>query len=109
MTQVVFDRSLLDQVNLPTAIAAAALVLAVILVIKIGKVLLFAAMFGAMAGGVSLGQGHQPGTAGTHAAIGFGLAALTLFLIKMTKNLILWLVITGVGVMALFVWDGLRK
>jgi hypothetical protein len=96
-------------VNLPTAIAAACLVLAVILVIKIGKALLFAAMFGALAGGVSLGQGSPPATAGTHAAIGFGVAAVTLFLIKLTRSLMLWLVITGVGVMALFIADGLRQ
>ena len=102
-------RELLNGVNLPTAIAAAALVLAVIVVIKIGKALLFAAMFGAMAGGVSLGQGNRPATAGAHAAIGFGVAAITLLLVKMTRSLILWLVITGVGVMALFVFDGLRR
>jgi hypothetical protein len=104
-----FIQDAIHQINLPTALAAAALVLAVILVIKIGKALLFAAMFGAMAGGVSLGQGNPPRTAGIHAAIGFGVAAVTLFLIKMTRSLIMWLVITGMGVAALFVWDGLSK
>lgn len=104
-----FFQDALHQIDLPTAFAAAVLVLAVILVIKIGKVLLFAALFGATAGGVSLGQGNQPETAGVHAAIGFGVAAVTLFLIKLTKNLLLWLVITALGVGALFVWDGLRK
>jgi hypothetical protein len=107
---VVFPGSeLFHQVNLPTAIAAALLVLAVILVIKIGKVLLFAAMFGALAGGVSLGQGSAPAAAGTHAALGFGVAALTLLLIKLTRSLVLWLVITGLGVAALFLYDGLRQ
>lgn len=100
---------MVQHINVPTALAAAALVLAVILVIKIGKALLFAAMFGAMAGGVSLGQGNQPRTAGAHAAIGFGVAMVTLFLIRMTKNLMLWLVITGVGVIALFLFEGFRQ
>jgi hypothetical protein len=104
-----FFHDTFHQINLSTAIAAAALVLAVILVIKIGKALLFAAIFGAMAGGVSLSQGNQPATAGTHAAIGFGVAAVTLFLIKLTKNLMLWLVITGVGVIALFLFEGFRQ
>lgn len=102
-------QDLLHQINLPTALAAAALVLVVILVIKIGKALLFAAMFGAMAGGVSLGQGNSPRTAGMHAAVGFGVAAVTLFFIRMTKSLIMWLVITGVGVIALFVFDGMKR
>jgi hypothetical protein len=99
---------ILKGVNPPTAIAAALLVLAVIVVIRIGKALLFAAMFGALAGGVSLGQGSAPSTAGTHAAIGFGVAAATLLLIKLTRSLMLWLVITGLGVAALFLYDGLR-
>ena len=100
---------LLKDINLPTAVTAALLVLAVILVIKIGKVLLFAAMVGALAGGVSLGQGSAPATAETHAVVGFGLAAVTLFLIKLTRSLVLWLVITGCGVAALFLYDGFRR
>ena len=100
---------LLRNVNVPTAIAAALLVLAVILVIKIGKALLFAAMFGALAGGVSLGQGSPPALAGTHAAIGFGVAAATLFLVKLTKSIVLWLLITALGVAALFLYDGFRQ
>lgn len=95
-------------INLPTAIAAAALVLAVIVFIKIGKALLLSAMFGAMAAGVSIGQGHSTATAGRHAAIAFGVAAITLLLIKTTRSLLLWLAITGLGVLALFVLDGLR-
>jgi hypothetical protein len=109
LTAVFPGKSLLQDVNLPTALAAAALVLAVILVIKIGKVLLLSAMFGAMAAGVSVGQGSRPAEAGVHAAIAFGVAAVTLFLIKMTRSLLLWLVITGAGVVALFVADGLRR
>lgn len=109
MSLLIPVQDLLSKVDLPTAVAAAALVLAVIVVIKIGKVLLFAAMIGAMVAGVSLGQGNQPGTAATHSAIGFGVAAVTLFLVKLTKNLLLWLVITGAGVLALFVVDGLRR
>ncbi len=98
----------LRHINLPTAIAAAALVLAVIVVIKIGKALLLSAMFGAMAAGLSVGRGNSPAIAGRHAAIAFGVAAATLFLIKTTRNLLLWLVITGLGVLALFFFDGLR-
>lgn len=89
---------LLANINLPTAIAAAALVLLVILVIRIGKVLIMAGVFGVLAGGVSLGQGHPPGTASAHAAIGFGVAAITLFFIRMTKSLILWVLITALGI-----------
>lgn len=91
-------------INLPTMIAAAALVIAVMVVIKIGKALLFAAMFGALAGGVSLGQGNVPATAGTHAAIGFGVAAVTLFLVKVTRSIVMWLLITAVGVSALLLY-----
>ncbi len=98
----------LRQVNLATAIVAAALVLAVVLVIKVGKALLFSAMFGAMAAGVSVGEGNPLPVAGQHAAIAFGVAALTLFLIRTTRNLLLWLLITGLGVLALFVYDGFR-
>jgi hypothetical protein len=91
----------LTQLNLPTAIVAALLVLAVILVIKVGKVLLMAGIFGALAGGVSLEQGSTPTTAGTHAAIGFGVALVTLVLVKLTRSLMLWLVITALGTGAL--------
>lgn len=95
---------LTDGVNLPTMIAAALLALAVIVVIKIGRVLLTAAIFGAMAGGVSLGQGNAGESAATHATIGFAVAAITLFLIKVVRGLLLWVVITalGVGMLALF-------
>jgi hypothetical protein len=96
----VLDR-LTDGVNLPTMVAAALLVLAVIVVIRIGRVLLMAAIFGALAGGVSLGQGSSADAAATHAAIGFGVAAVTLFLIKMVRGLLLWILITGLGVGAL--------
>jgi len=99
---------LLENLNLPTAIAAAALVLAVIVVIRIGKVLIMAGVFGMLAGGVSLGQGHSAGTAGTHAAIGFGIAALTLFIIRLTRSLLLWVVITALGIGAL-IWSGTAR
>ncbi len=99
---------LLANINLPTAIAAAALVFLVILVIRIGKVLIMAGVFGMLAGGVSLGQGHPPGTAGAHAAIGFGVAAITLFFIRMTKSLILWVVITVLGIGALLLSGSVR-
>lgn len=96
----------LDGINLPTAVAAAALVLLAIVVIRIGRVLVMAGIFGMLAGGVSLGQDNSPADAGVHAAIGFGVAAVTLFLIRMTKSLVLWLVITALGVGALS-WFGM--
>jgi hypothetical protein len=99
---------LLANINLPTAIAAAALVLVVIVVIRIGKVLIMAGVFGMLAGGVSLGQGHPPATASAHAAIGFGVAAITLFIIRMTKSLMLWVVITALGIGAL-IWSGVAR
>lgn len=92
-------------VNVPTMIAAVVLILLVLLVLKIGRVLLFAAVFGGMAGGVSLGQGYEPGTAGTHAAIAFGVAAATLFFVRMAKSAIMWLLITGLGILALLIFD----
>ena len=91
-------------INAPTLIVAALLVFAVIIVIKIGKALLMAGIFGALAGGASLSQGSAPGAAASHAAVGFGVAAVTLFLIKFTRNLILWLLITALGVGALLIF-----
>ncbi|MEO8636814.1 MAG: hypothetical protein ABI587_16180 [Gemmatimonadales bacterium] len=91
-------------INAPTLIVAVLLVVAVLIVIKVGKALLMAGVFGAMAGGASLGQGNTPGIAGAHAAIGFGIAAVTLFLIKFTKSLMLWLLITALGVGAMLIF-----
>jgi hypothetical protein len=91
----------IGNINGPTLIVAVLLVFAVIIVIRIGKALLMAALFGALAGGASLGQGIAPGEAATHAAIGFGVAAATLFLIRFTRSLILWPLITVLGVGAL--------
>lgn len=96
-------------INVPTMIAAAGLVLAVIFVIKVGKVLLFAATFGAIAGGASLGQGNTGGMAGTHAAIGFGVATITLFLVKVSRSSIMWLLITALGVGALLLYGFNRE
>ena len=95
---------LVASINAPTLLAAVLLVFAVIIVIKIGKALLMAGIFGALAGGTSLSRGSTPGTAASHAAIGFGVAAVTLFLINFTKNLMLWLLITGLGVGALLIF-----
>jgi hypothetical protein len=95
---------LLAGVNLPTMVAAALLVLAVIVVIRIGKALVMAALFGAIAGGASLGQGNEPSTAGAHAAIGFGVAAVTFFLVRTAKSFLMWIVITGLAVAALLLW-----
>lgn len=103
-SELPFVREFLSHINVPTMIAAALLVLAVIVVIRIGKALVMAAIFGAIAGGVSLGEGNEPATAGTHAAIGFGVAAVTFFLIRSTRSLIRWLLITAVAVAALLLW-----
>ena len=73
------------------------LVLAVIVVSKIGKAFAMAAMLGVLTGGVSLGQGHPPAAAAAHAAIGFGVAALALFLMKVTKMVALGALITAIA------------
>ena len=99
-----FVNQFIDSINGPTLIAAMLLVFAVIIVIRIGKALLLAGIFGALAGGASLGQGLAPAQAATHAAIGFGVAAATLFLIRFTRSLVLWPLITALGVGALLVF-----
>ncbi len=88
-------------VHLPTMLAAALLVLAVIVVIKVGKVLLVAVIFGVLAGGVSMGEGNPAAAAANHAAVAFGVAATTLFLVKIVRGLVLWLLIAALGVAAL--------
>jgi hypothetical protein len=93
--------------ELPTVIASALLVLAVIVIVKIGRLLLMAAMLGVIAGGVALGQGHPAETAATHAVVGFAIAAIVLLLIKFVRNLVLWVVITALGAGALL-FDGLH-
>jgi len=96
---------LIAGINLPTMIAAAllvlVLVLTVIVAIRLGKVLLMAALFGLLAGSVSLGQGHAPTQAGTHAAIGFGVATTTMILIRVARGILIWTLITAAGVLAL--------
>lgn len=94
----------IDRIDGPTLIVAVLLVFAVIVVIRIGKALLLAGIFGALAGGASLGQGIAPGEAATHGAIGFGVAAATLFLLRFTRSLILWPLITALGLGALLVF-----
>jgi hypothetical protein len=66
-------------------------------------------VFGILAGGVSLGQGNSPSVAGTHATIAFAVAAVTLILIKLTKGLLIWLMITALGVGALYFVRGLGR
>ncbi len=95
-------------INLPAMFVAACLVLAAIIVIRIGKALVMAAIFGSIAGAASLGQGNPPMTAGAHAAIGFGVAAVTLLLVRMARSFLLWTAITGLAVAALFLW-GFRR
>ena len=95
--------SLVAHVDPPTMIAAAVLVLAALLLIRIGKALLLAAIFGGMTGAISLGQGSSPTTAAIHAAIGFGVAVVTQLFIGFTKSLLLWLLVTALGGGALFV------
>jgi hypothetical protein len=91
-------------INLPTMLAAALLVLAVMVLIRIGKTLIMAAVFGSIAGGASLGQGNSPGSAATHAAIGFAVAAVALFFVRFIRQLGTWLLITAAGVAALLLW-----
>jgi len=92
---------LLSRIDAPTAVAAAALVFLVLLVIRIGRILVMAGVFGAIAGGASLSQGSSPKEATAHAAVAFGVAAVMFFLVKMTKSILLWLAIHGAGVAAL--------
>lgn len=91
----------LDHLDPPFLIVAVALVLAVILVVKIGKVVFMAAVFGALAGGVSLAQGTPSAVASSHAVIGFGVAAVMLFLIKLTKTMF-WLLIPVICALVFF-------
>jgi hypothetical protein len=93
--------SLLHRIDAPTALAAAALVILVLLVIKIGKIVLMAAVFGVIAGGASLSQGHSAKEASTHAVAAFVAAAAMFFLVKMTRSILHWLLITATGVAAL--------
>ena len=93
-----------SQLNTPTILAAFALIVLVFIVIKIGKVLLMAAVFGAIAGGASISQGTEPKTAAGHAALAFAGAAVMFFLVKMAKSMVLWLLITGAGVAAMLWW-----
>jgi len=92
---------LIAGINLPTMLAAALLVLAVIVVIRIGKLLLMAALFGLLAGSLSLGQGHPPAQAATHAAIGFGVAATTMILVRIARGILIWTLITAAGILGL--------
>jgi TonB family protein len=93
---------LLSRFTAPTAVSAAALVLLVFLVIKIGRVLLMAGIFGAIAAGASFSRGNPGKTAATHGAIAFGAAAVMFFLVKLAKNMVIWFLLTAAGVAALF-------
>jgi hypothetical protein len=95
---------LLSRVDAPTAVAAAALVFLVLLVIRIGKILVMAGVFGAIAGGASLSQGSSSKEAVANAAVAFGVAAVMFFLVKMTKSIVLWLAITAAGVAGLIAY-----
>lgn len=81
-----------------TLVAVVLLVFAVIVAIKIGKALIVAGVLGTVAGWVSLGQGHPPAAAVTHAAIAFAAAAVLLFLITLTRVVALGFLITAVAV-----------
>ena len=94
----------LSPLDLPTLVVAVLLVFAVVLVIQIGRAPLTAAVFGALAGAVSLGEGNPLRMATAHATIGFAGAAVTLFLIRLTKSLMLWLLITAAAVMAILLF-----
>jgi hypothetical protein len=94
---------LIAGINPPTMIAATLLVLAVVVVIRFGKLLLTAVLFGVLVGSVSLARGHRPEQAGTHAAIGFGVAAITMLLIRIAKGVLIWTLITAAGILGLIV------
>lgn len=100
--------SLLHRIDAPTALAAAALVILVLLVIKIGKIVLMAAVFGVIAGGASLSQGHGAKEASAHAVAAFVAAAAMFFLVKMTRSILHWLLITAAGVAGLIAF-GLHR
>jgi hypothetical protein len=90
-----------------TMIPAVLLVCAVMLVIRIGRDLLLAGTFSGLADGVSLSQ-RAPARAATHAAIGLGVAAGTLFLIRVTESLTPWLLFTALGIGALLLYGSAR-
>jgi len=92
---------LLDQLKGPTVLTGIALIVLVAIVIKIGRILMMAAIFGAIAGGASFSQGNTPTTAALHAALAFGAAAVMFFLLKVAKSMAMWLLITAAGVAAL--------
>lgn len=96
--------SALAKVDLATFVAIAALVLLVWIVIKLGKVLIMAALFGLIAGAASLSQGYQPRDAALQAAIAFAGAAIIFFVIKLTKNFLIWLTLTLAGVAGLLLF-----
>jgi hypothetical protein len=96
---------LMAQDDTTTMMAAAALVFAVILLVRIRGALLTAAILGGLAGGVSLGEGNPSAVAATHATIGFGLTVAALLLIKFTKSLLLLLLVTGLGIGALLLYE----
>jgi hypothetical protein len=92
---------LLAQLRGPTVLSALVLIVLVATVIKIGRILMMAAIFGAIAGGASFSQGNAPKTAALHAALAFGAAAMMFFLLKVAKSMAMWLLITAAGVAAL--------
>lgn len=100
--------SVLARIDPVTAIAAVALVIMVWVVIKLGRILLMAAIFGVVAGGASLSQGHSSRDAALHAGIAFGAAAILFFIIKLTRSLLLWLTLTAAGVASL-IFFGLHR
>ena len=99
---------LLAEVRAPTALSALLLIVLVPLVIKLGRILLLAAIFGAVAGAATLSQGNPPKLAALHAAIGFGGSALMFFLLKLAKQVLIWIAITVAGVAALLAF-GFRR
>lgn len=86
------------RLNLPTGVAAVALVVLVFAVIKLGKILLMAGVFGVVAGGAELARGLPPKTAIAHAVVAFVGAGVLFFLVKLAKGMLMSLVITAIGV-----------
>jgi hypothetical protein len=84
-----------------TLLQALALVALAGLVIRLGRTLLLAGIFGLVSGVVSYHHSRMPQVALAHAAIAMIVALVVFGLLKITKSCLLWVLITGLGVAAL--------
>jgi hypothetical protein len=84
-----------------TLLQALALITLAGLVIRLGRTLLLAVIFGLVSGVASYYRGGIPEVALAHAAIGTIVALIVFGLLKLTKNYLWWVLIIGFGVIAL--------